>query len=84
MPAFGFDKKDKIKREKPLETPATEFKLYLYALTSIVGHPDSEGVTVGVIANFGKTLRPPFREFLADIDRGGIHLNGTTPYCFPE
>ena len=70
MSAFGFDKKNKVKREEPLESLTAGFKLDFHVWTEIVGDPDSEVVAVGVIANLVATLRPPpFREFLADISR---------------
>ena len=56
---------------------AAGFKFDLHVLATVIGDPDSEVVSVGVIADFVATLRPPFRELIADSFRSRIQLNGT-------
>ena len=48
MSTFGFDEKDEVKREEPLESLAASFKLDFHVWSTVVGNPDSEEIAIGL------------------------------------
>src|SRR5207245_6077053 len=71
----GFHEKHEIEGEEPLKALAPRLQLDLDAGTSIVGDPDSEIRSIGMIADLMASLVPPRGELRRDVQRGGVQLH---------
>src|SRR5437879_6430036 len=70
----GFHEKHEIEGEEPLKALAPRLQLDLDAGTSIVGDPDPEIRSIGMIADLMASLVPPRGELRRDVQRGRVQL----------